>query len=111
MSSDAAFATLLYSNSNGTYFFKALKNVNRNAMGTIDYERVQGVEGIILANIVTNTEAFSRASLADKRLESRISFKNGAEWQFLNPPEKDLDGNKFECMNSGASVRDRSCYF
>ncbi len=42
------------SNSNGTFFVESLKDTNRNEAGFVDYERLYGVEGVGLANIVAN---------------------------------------------------------
>ena len=70
------YGTILTSNSNGTYFVKSLAYTNRNVRGNVDYERVQNVEGIMLANIVSNPDELSMPS-ADKKIESRISFN---EW-------------------------------
>jgi len=50
--------TLFVSNSNGTYFVESLKDTNRNDFGYVDYERVYGVEGIGIANIVSNAQGW-----------------------------------------------------
>ena len=48
--------TLFASNSNGTYFVESLKDTNRNDFGYVDYERIYGVEGIGIANTVSNVQ-------------------------------------------------------
>ncbi|KAH6886024.1 vacuolar protein sorting/targeting protein 10 [Coprinopsis sp. MPI-PUGE-AT-0042] len=87
---------LFVSNSNGTYFVESLKDINRNEMGVVDYERVYGVDGIGLANVVANTrEVEGRGS--PKRLRSRITFDGGRSWQHLRAPLRNDEGNRAKC--------------
>jgi Sortilin, neurotensin receptor 3, len=70
--------SLFTSNSNGSYFTRALENTNRNNGGIVDFEKVQNIEGILLANIVENHEEVKANPLtAEKRIQSRISFDDG----------------------------------
>ncbi|KAH6886020.1 hypothetical protein BKA70DRAFT_1574136 [Coprinopsis sp. MPI-PUGE-AT-0042] len=88
--------TLFVSNSNGTYFVESLRDTNRNEMGFVDYERVDGVDGIGLANVVANAqEVESRGSR--KRLRSMIKFDDGRSWQPLRAPRRDEEGNRAKC--------------
>jgi hypothetical protein len=70
--------TLFTSNSNGSYFTRSLENTNRNNNGIVDFEKVQNIQGIMMANIVINYEEVkANPRTADKRIESRISFDDG----------------------------------
>jgi hypothetical protein len=70
---------LFTSNSNGSYFTRSLENTNRNDNGFVDFEKVQSIEGIFLANIVENAEEVkSNPRTAQKNIESRISFDDGS---------------------------------
>ena len=70
--------TLFTSNSNGSYFTRSLENTNRNRNGIVDFEKVQNIEGIFLANIVSNHEEVkANPHSAEKKIESRISFDDG----------------------------------
>jgi hypothetical protein len=70
--------TMFTSNSNGSYFTRSLENTNRNNNGIVDFEKVQNIEGILLANIVANHEEVkANPHTAEKRVESRISFDDG----------------------------------
>jgi hypothetical protein len=70
--------TLFTSNSNGSYFTLSLEHTNRNGRGFVDFEKVQNIEGILLANIVSNYEAIKENPYtAEKKIESRISFDDG----------------------------------
>ena len=51
------YGQLLKSNSNGTYFVLTLDNVNRNTVGYVDFDKIDGLEGTIIANVVANAQA------------------------------------------------------
>lgn len=89
--------SLLKSNSNGTYYVLSLKDVNRGKFGFVDYDRIQALEGIILANTVSNPGKDEK-----KKLKTVISFNDGSEWAYLSPPTVDSEGKKFKC--SGLSL-------
>ena len=74
--------TLFVSNSNGTFFVESLKDTNRNEMGYVDFERVYGVEGVGIANIVKNSDAVV-GRRAEKQLQSRITFDDGRTWSTI----------------------------
>ncbi|KAH9479087.1 vacuolar protein sorting/targeting protein PEP1 [Psilocybe cubensis] len=94
-----SIGTLFVSNSNGTFFVESLKDTNRNDAGFVDFEKIYGVEGIGLANIVSNAqEVEGRGS--PKRLRSLITFNDGRQWTPLAPPKEDVDGKKIGCDTS-----------
>lgn len=92
----AEVGNIFTSNSNATYFIRSLANTNRSPFGTSDFERVQGVEGILLANIVSNPDRIGAGE--PKLIESRISFNDGGSWGFLQMPTKDAMGNRYGCV-------------
>ncbi|KAG0000029.1 vacuolar protein sorting/targeting protein PEP1 [Modicella reniformis] len=51
---------LFKSNSNGTFFSLQLDNTNRNEQQLVDWEKIGGIEGVVLANQVINTETLAR---------------------------------------------------
>lgn len=77
------WGNLLKSNSNGTYFGIALENVNRNEHGFVDFEKMIGLDGIALVNIVANP---AEAKLSnDKNLQTRITHNDGrSSWFAIN---------------------------
>ncbi|KAK2467352.1 hypothetical protein APHAL10511_000587 [Amanita phalloides] len=88
--------TLFVSNSNGTFFVQSLKDTNRNDMGYVDYERIYGVEGVGLANTVTNAqEVVGRGGL--KKLKTYITFDDGSNWSLVRAPSEDDEGRKVHC--------------
>ena len=70
------WGNLLKSNSNGTYFGISLENVNRNDRGFVDFEKMTGLDGIALVNIVSNP-AQAKVS-GEKYLQTRITHNDGA---------------------------------
>ncbi|EHN00427.1 Pep1p [Saccharomyces cerevisiae x Saccharomyces kudriavzevii VIN7] len=90
------FGNLLKSNSNGTFFVTLEHTVNRNTRGYVDFEKIQGLEGVILINVVSNSEnVFENNEV--KKLKTKITFNEGSDWTYLKPPKKDFEGNKFSC--------------
>jgi len=76
------FGSLLKSNSNGTYFGISLENVNRNNDGFVDFEKMIGLDGIALVNIVSQPE---QARLSGKKsLQTRITHNDGTSLFFVN---------------------------
>ncbi|KAJ1973117.1 vacuolar protein sorting/targeting protein PEP1 [Dimargaris verticillata] len=92
---DAEFGTLFTSNSNGTYFTTALANVNRNGRGLVDFEKMEGIDGIALTNRLANPKEVVHG--APKKLTSVITFDDGARWHTLEAPKADSLGRVFDC--------------
>lgn len=93
------YGDLMKSNSNGTNFVILQNNVNRDNLGQVDLEKVQGLEGIILINVVDNTNSLSNTD--NKKIRTKITFNDGSDWSYMSPPVKDSEGNKYNCkLNS-----------
>ncbi|KAF7289529.1 Sortilin [Mycena chlorophos] len=92
----SSVGTLFVSNSNGTYFVESLKDTNRNELGFVDYERIFGLEGIGIANIVSNANDVEGRN-APKQLRSLITFDDGSTWQPLRAPNRDSAGQPVGC--------------
>jgi len=52
----SSIRTLFVSNSNGAFFVESLKDTNKNDMGYVNYEKLYGVDGVGLANVVSNAK-------------------------------------------------------
>ena len=100
--------------------------VNRDDRGFVDFEKMVGLDGIAIINIVSNP---GNASLTgNKELQSLIShndglccgdspdrradvFLVGGTWKVITPPKVDSQGNKYDCdttvcnNDSGRSIR------
>ena len=94
---------LFSSDSNGTYFTENIRHTNRNTQGIVDFEKVQGIQGIVMVNVVSNWKEVERSSHVDKKVVSKISFDDGRTWEDM----KDGDGKRIhlhsvtEMSNSG----------
>ena len=69
------WGAILKSNSNGTYFGISIENVNRDDRGYVDFEKMIGLDGIALVNVVGNPEEATVTKT--KLLESRITHNDG----------------------------------
>lgn len=95
---DQEYGTIIKSNSNGTSYVLSINEVNRNTAGYVDFEKMQGMEGVIMVNIVANREAVDDG--AKKQKKTMISHNDGADWALLAPPEKDVDNKKYSCTGT-----------
>jgi Sortilin, neurotensin receptor 3, len=77
--SKSTVGTLFVSNSNGTYFVESLKDTNRNDNGFVDFEDIVGVEGVGIANIVSNAAKVDGRK-ERKKINSVITFDDGASF-------------------------------
>lgn len=89
------FGALLKANYNGTLLTTALNYVNRNADAFVDFESIQTLEGLQLANVLMNPADVING--ADKKLVTKISHNDGATWSTLPFPNRDSDGNLISC--------------
>ncbi|OSX64575.1 hypothetical protein POSPLADRAFT_1138528 [Postia placenta MAD-698-R-SB12] len=89
------WGTILKSNSNGTYYGVSVENVNRNDLGFVDFEKMIGLDGIALINVVSNPHEASISGR--KEIQSRITHNDGGTWKRMTPPAKDSQGNSYEC--------------
>lgn len=93
---------LVKSNSNGTYYALSLQRVNRDAHGYVDFEKMQGIDGIALANVVANPD--EAAVSGAKALQTRITHNDGGRWAELVPPARDALGAPYACDAVGCSL-------
>ncbi|KAK0733858.1 hypothetical protein B0T26DRAFT_686072 [Lasiosphaeria miniovina] len=87
--------TILKSNSNGTSYVLSIKNVNCNDYYYVDFEKMQGLEGVSVVNVVVNPDEKS----ASKKLQTKITHNDGSQWSFLPPPKDDEFGS-FSCESN-----------
>lgn len=92
------YGTIVKSNSNGTSYVMSLNYVNRNTPGYVDFEKMQGLEGVALVNVVANPDETDGG--ASKKLKSMITHNDGAEWGYITPPKEDSDGKSFSCEDA-----------
>ncbi|KAI8944960.1 hypothetical protein F4801DRAFT_598607 [Xylaria longipes] len=89
------YGSILKSNSNGTSYVVSISGVNANDGWYVDFEKMLGLEGVVLVNTVANQDSDSEP----KNLQTRISHNDGAQWSFLPPPPKDAEGKPYSCSS------------
>lgn len=98
----AASGTLFSSDSRGTNYVKSLEHTNRNMMGIVDFEKLESIEGVALANVISNPDEVD-AKTEDKQLKTKITLDDGASWNFLRAPSTDHKGKKTGCDTDNLS--------
>lgn len=91
------YGRLMKSNSNGTNYVLSIAGVNRNGPGYVDFEKMQGLEGVAIINVVDNLDEEEKEKRKAKALRTLITHNDGAEWAPLKAPKKDADGKDFDC--------------
>ncbi|KAJ3174619.1 vacuolar protein sorting/targeting protein PEP1 [Irineochytrium annulatum] len=91
----AEHGTLYKSNGNGTFFEIMRDKVNQNKKGYTDFEKVQGIAGISILNVVINKSV-------PKRLQTLISFSDGQKFDPLRAPLADSNGDSYNCNSDAA---------
>lgn len=92
----AAVGDLFVSNSNGTEFSISLQDTNRNQRGIVDFENLVGLDGIGIANVVSNREEVVGWG-KDKEIKSKVTFNDGRTWGDLQPPARKANGDDWAC--------------
>lgn len=69
------FGTLFKSNWNGTFYHKTIDYVNQNRNGYVDFEKVQGINGTLLVNTISNVDSVQHGD--PKQLITMISMDDG----------------------------------
>ena len=93
---DHEYGAIIKSNSNGTSYVFTLGAVNRDTDGYVDFEKMQGLEGVAMVNVVANKDETNGGE--KKKLKSMITHNDGAEWALFPPPKADALGNDYECV-------------
>ncbi|KAJ7042878.1 Oligoxyloglucan reducing end-specific cellobiohydrolase [Mycena alexandri] len=96
------WGNVLKSNSNGTYFSLSVEHVNRDARGYVDFEKMAGLDGIALINVVSNPD--EAVITGHKVLQSRITYNDGGTWKPLDPPTHDSHGNRYSCTSTRCAL-------
>ncbi|KAJ7120090.1 Oligoxyloglucan reducing end-specific cellobiohydrolase [Mycena epipterygia] len=92
---------ILKSDSNGTYFGLSLSNVNTDR-GVIDFKKIIGLDGIILANVVANAEEAVLTGILV--VQTRITHNDGGTWRSITPPLEDSQGIEYQCQAANCTL-------
>ncbi|KIM90139.1 hypothetical protein PILCRDRAFT_811868 [Piloderma croceum F 1598] len=96
------WGVILKSNWNGTYYGVSIDNVNRDERGFVDFEKMIGLDGIALINVVSNPH--DAAVSGRKSLQSRITHNDGGSWKPLPPPKTDSGGRPYACSSVNCAL-------
>lgn len=94
---DQEYGSIVKSNSNGTSYVLSINEVNRNGPGYVDFEKMQGLEGVAIVNVVANKADADSGSI--KKLKTMITHNDGAEWGYIARPEDPEHGDAFGCKD------------
>lgn len=97
------YGSIFKSNSNGTFYSLTVENVNRNVQGFVDFEKMIGINGIALVNIVANPSEVDQSGR--KKLQTRITHNDGGRWKPIPPPARDSLGKPYECDKTSCSLQ------
>ena len=92
---DFEYGSIIKSNSNGTSYVMSIDGVNRDSSGYVDFEKMQGIEGVAIVNTVDNIDAVDKGQ--QKMLKTMITHNDGAEWALLKAPETNSRGQPIGC--------------
>ncbi|KAL8304148.1 hypothetical protein RB597_004564 [Gaeumannomyces tritici] len=93
--SNHKYGTIIKSNSNGTEYVVSISGVNCDDQYYVDFEKMLGLEGVALVNVVANRDKVDEP----KKKQTKITHNDGAMWGFLPPPKKDAEGKNFACRS------------
>ena len=93
------YGTIIKSNSNGTSYVMSVNAVDRDREGYVDFEKMSGLEGVAMVNVVANYDSKDYKT-EGKKLKTMITHNDGAEWDYLSPPKTDAEGKNFDCSGS-----------
>ncbi|EIM80281.1 Oligoxyloglucan reducing end-specific cellobiohydrolase [Stereum hirsutum FP-91666 SS1] len=96
------WGNILKSNWNGTYYGLSIENVNRDERGYVDFEKMIGLDGIALINVVGNPG--DAAVTGAKKLQTRITHNDGGSWKALIPPKVDSMGSRYSCSTANCAL-------
>ncbi|KAG9249664.1 vacuolar sorting protein [Emericellopsis atlantica] len=100
---DRQYGSIVKSNSNGTSYVLSAPKVNCDEAMYVDFEKVAGLEGVVLINTVINAD---KKGAKTKELQTKISHNDGNEWGYLAPPDLDVDGKVYKCLSDRG---DKNC--
>jgi hypothetical protein len=92
---DQEYGSIIKSNSNGTSYVLSINAVNRKKNGYVDFEKMQGIEGVALVNVVANPEKVNEGAM--KRKRTLITHNDGADWDALKVTGKDSEDKAYGC--------------
>jgi hypothetical protein len=93
--SGSGIGAIFKSNSNSTSFVLSTSGVNLYLAYFADLEKMEGLDGVWFANIVSNTG--EETSEWPKKQKTVVTHDDGATWDYIPAPPKDAYGMPVKC--------------
>ena len=119
----AKWGNVYISNADGLNYTLSLPHNSREATGKCDFEKVEGLEGIYLANFIdkvgedsddttddntiggdTSTKKKQIGKKPPPKIRTVITFDKGGVWSYLHAPKYDANGKKVDCSSIDCSL-------
>ncbi|KAH7022900.1 vacuolar protein sorting/targeting protein 10 [Ilyonectria destructans] len=91
------------SNSNGTFFTENVPYTNRNTKGHVDFEKISGIQGIFLVNVVENGKDVDEKS-AEKVIVTKMTFDDGRTFESIKAGEDTIHLHSITQMDNVGRV-------
>ncbi|KAF2858043.1 glycosyl hydrolase [Piedraia hortae CBS 480.64] len=92
---DSEYGSIVKSNSNGTNYVLSVDEVSRNRLGYVDFEKMQGLEGVAVVNRVANAKDADKGHA--KKLQTFMTHNDGADWARIPMEKWERDGKEERC--------------
>ena len=89
------YGSIIKSNSNGTSYVLSVGDVNRNSPGYVDFEKMQGLEGVAVINRVANVAEVDNGN--SKKLKTYMTHNDGADWGLIPKPKDKPSDKAYPC--------------
>eukprot|EP00938_MAST-03A_sp_MAST-3A-sp1_P006763 g6763.t1 len=109
----SSWGNVYISNADGLGYALSLPHNRRATSGKCDFEKVEGMTGIYLANYIDNVDQLERSRGSKKKrggkkneeaVRTVVTFDKGAIWSYLRPPSTDANGRPIMCGNNDCSL-------
>jgi len=123
----STWGNVYISNADGLGYALSLPHNRRATNGKCDFEKVEGMKGIYLANYIDNAEQLERAkgggnemgisstrsssaaisargAAQEEQVRTVVTFDKGAVWSYLRPPTRNAAGNPIMCATNDCSL-------
>lgn len=98
------YGSIYLSDADGWRYSLSLKGNRRDVRGRCDFEKVQGLEGIYIANYVENPEFLDNWG-EKEHVVTVMTFDKGGRWNRLKAPSHDAEGRETDCdLDEGCSL-------
>jgi hypothetical protein len=89
------WGNIYVSDATGVQYVSSVQHVAFGALDMeFDFDRISGVEGVYIANILEN---YNDRNVNTAKITTLITMDNGNTWNPIQRPIKDINGNPYDC--------------